>query len=112
MRFSSRSPVGRVDDHDVAVLRLGQPVAYPQHPRSACTGGQGTSPYEQNTQQSPGLGLSSAPQAGQSWKNRQASVGMVSTDRCPHCGHVSVLCRHGSRMGSGRGRDRFAADGV
>ncbi len=28
----------------------------------SCTGGQGTLPQEQNTQQSPGLGLRSAPQ--------------------------------------------------
>jgi hypothetical protein len=31
-----------------------------------CTGGQGTSPYEQNTQQSPGRGLSRTPQPLQS----------------------------------------------
>jgi hypothetical protein len=29
-------------------------------------GGQGSVPYEQNTQQSPGAGLSSAPHEGQS----------------------------------------------
>jgi hypothetical protein len=35
-----------------------------QQPRpSACTGGQGTSPKEQKTQQSPLLGVSLAPQA-------------------------------------------------
>ncbi len=43
--------------------RLTGPPRYPQQgPRAACTGGQGTVPYEQNTQQSPGFGLSSAPQ--------------------------------------------------
>ena len=40
-----------------------------RQPRSACTGGHGVSPWEQNTQQSPGFGFSSAPQAGQSQKN-------------------------------------------
>jgi hypothetical protein len=32
----------------------------------SCIGGQGTEPYEQNTQQSPGLGRSAVPQPGQS----------------------------------------------
>lgn len=50
----------------------------PQQRFCCCTGGHGTLPQEQNTQQSPGLGRSSSPQAGQSWKNWQASVGMVS----------------------------------
>ncbi len=31
-----------------------------------CTGGQGVSPYEQNTQQSPGLGRSTCWQASHS----------------------------------------------
>lgn len=31
--------------------------------RASCTEGQGASPYEQNTQQSPGLGFVSAEQA-------------------------------------------------
>src|SRR5437879_11662147 len=38
----------------------------PQHGCAACTGGQTTDPYEQNTQQSPASGLSSAPQLMQS----------------------------------------------
>lgn len=32
----------------------------------ACTGGQGSEPYEQNTQQSPARGLSRVPQSLQS----------------------------------------------
>lgn len=64
---------------------------YPQPLQPACTGGQGTSPHEQNTQQSPGLGFSSAPQAGQSQKNWQASVGMGVRVAVPHSGHVIVL---------------------
>jgi hypothetical protein len=40
---------------------------YPQQDAAAdCTGGQETDPYEQNTQQSPGLGLSSARHASHS----------------------------------------------
>ena len=34
--------------------------------RAVCTGGQGASPYEQNTQQCPRLGRSTAPQPAQS----------------------------------------------
>jgi hypothetical protein len=37
-----------------------------QHPRSACTGGHGTEPYEQNTQQCSGFGRNKAPHAEQS----------------------------------------------
>src|SRR5690625_4673784 len=37
--------------------------------RPNCIGGQGTSPKEQNTQQSPGWGFNIAPQAGHSQKN-------------------------------------------
>jgi len=47
--------------------------------RPACTGGQGTLPKLQNTQQSPDFGFMRAPQPGQSQKNRHASVGIVST---------------------------------
>jgi hypothetical protein len=39
-------------------------AAYEQR-RPACTGGHGTAPYEQNTQQSPGSGLSLSPQPPQ-----------------------------------------------
>jgi hypothetical protein len=63
----------------------------PQQSRFACIGGQGTSPHEQNTQQSPGLGFNTAPQAGQSQKNWQASVGMRARVAEPHCGQVIVL---------------------
>jgi hypothetical protein len=54
--------------------------AQPQHGFCNCTGGHGTLPYEQNTQQSPGLGCSSNPQCVHSWKYTQALVGMVSMD--------------------------------
>lgn len=43
-----------------------------------CIGGHFCDPYEQKTQQWPGSGLSSRLQPAHSWKNRQASVGMVS----------------------------------
>ena len=64
---------------------------YPQQPRLSCIGGHGTLPHEQNTQQSPRLGLSSASQAGHSQKNWQASVGMRTLVAEPHSGHVIVL---------------------
>lgn len=38
----------------------------PQQCSVVCIGGQGTVPYEQNTQQSPFLGRSSEPQPAQS----------------------------------------------
>jgi hypothetical protein len=38
---------------------VGSPLA-----RASCTGGQGTSPNEQNTQQSPGFGFTRTPQLG------------------------------------------------
>jgi hypothetical protein len=37
-------------------------------------------PKEQNTQQSPAFGFSRLSHPLQSWKNWQASVGMVSAD--------------------------------
>jgi hypothetical protein len=43
---------------------------------ASCTGGQGTEPYEQKTQQSPAFGRSTTPQAEHQWKKRQASVGI------------------------------------
>ena len=54
--------------------------SYPQHAVRCWIGGHGMLPYEQNTQQSPGLGRSNTPQCGHSWKNRHASVGMTSVD--------------------------------
>ena len=50
----------------------------PQQGRCPWTGGQGTDPNEQNTQQSPGLARNSVLQPSHSQKNRQASVGIVS----------------------------------
>lgn len=55
------------------------------------------SPYEQNTQQSPGSGFSTAPQDGQSQKNWQASVGMSARVAVPQSGHVMVLSSLGAR---------------
>jgi hypothetical protein len=60
----------------------------PQHSEPFWRGGQAVSPYEQNTQQSPGLGWSSSPQASQSWNQRQAFVGIVCGLRAPQCGQV------------------------
>lgn len=64
---------------------------YSQPLPPAWTGGQGTLPHEQKTQQSPGFGFNSAPQAGHSQKNWQASVGMRARVAVPHCGQVIVL---------------------
>jgi len=68
--------------------------------RPVCTGGQGTSPQEQNTQQSPRLGFSSAPPSGHSQKNWQASVGMRKRVAVPHFGQVIVLssCKVGAAL--------------
>lgn len=48
------------------------------------------SAYEQNTQQSPGTGFRSEPQAGHSQKNWQASRGMRARVADPHAGQVIV----------------------
>jgi hypothetical protein len=53
-------------------------------------GGHATLPKEQNTQQSPGFGLSRTPQPLQSYDHWQASVGMDSVAACPQCGQVMV----------------------
>lgn len=57
---------------------------------ASCMGGHGASPYEQNTQQSPGFGCSNTPHAGQSQKNWQASVGMRAVVAAPQAGQVIV----------------------
>jgi hypothetical protein len=57
---------------------------------SACTGGHGAEPYEQNTQQSPAFGRSIVPQPAHSWKNRHASVGIVNASSRPHAGQRST----------------------
>src|SRR6186713_1627076 len=91
-----------------------------QHCDDCCTGGHGTLPKEQNTQQCPGNGRSIVWQDSHSWKWMQASVGMSSsllkseelmpTDACIHfhecesChtilrplpGHCCVFCSFGS----------------
>ena len=76
---------------------IGNRRCYRKQLRSACFGGQGKSPYEQNTQQSPGSGFSTVPQDGQSQKNWQASVGMDVRVAVPHSGHVIVLSSTGVR---------------
>jgi len=53
-------------------------------------GGQGMSPYEQKTQQSPFWGFDTAPQFEHSQKYWQESVGISSVDCSPHFGHVIV----------------------
>src|SRR3546814_4093926 len=53
-----------------------------------CTGGHLTVPYEQYTQQSPGIGWKIAWQAAHSWNHRHALVGMVSRVDTPHSGQV------------------------
>lgn len=61
-------------------------------------GGQATSPYEQNTQQSPGVGLSNSPQSTHSWNQTQAFVGIVCVLCAPQWGQVMVDCRLGVFM--------------
>ena len=56
----------------------------------ACTGGQGTSPKEQKTQQSPGLGRSSSPQPSHVWKTVLVSTGISSRSAWPHVGQVRL----------------------
>lgn len=68
---------------------------------SICTGGHGTVPYEQNTQQSPALGRRRVPHPVHAWKKTQASVGMVSIAACPHEGQVSTDSSRITPPGSG-----------
>lgn len=76
----------------------------PQQDCPCCTGGQGTAPYEQNTQQSPCLGDSTAAQPGHSKKNRHEVVAISACVRCPQWGQVNVLCNCGLCIGlSGQG---------
>ena len=79
-----------------STLAADSPDHQPQQVFCCWIGGHGTLPQEQNTQQSPGLGCNNLPQPGQSWKNWQASVGMVSVTWWPQCGQVSVLRRMSS----------------
>jgi len=59
----------------------------------ACTGGQGTEPYEQKTQHVPGFGRSRTPQVAHWYTTMQASVGIVSRRAAPQAGQVSVDSR-------------------
>lgn len=70
----------------------------PQHDLRAWIGGHFTEPNEQKTQQSPGFGRSKVLQASHSWKNWQASAGMVSRFTWPQCGHVKSDSRTRSLM--------------
>jgi hypothetical protein len=54
--------------------------------RSRWTGGHGTEPYEQNTQQWPARGRSSCPQALQVYRMRHESVDMCSSCSWPQVG--------------------------
>jgi len=66
---------------------------YEQHTASSpflCTGGQGTRPYEQKTQQSPDRARTVAPHDGQSQKNWQLSVGISTSVARSHSGQVMV----------------------
>lgn len=56
-------------------------------------GGQGTSPYEQKTQQVPFLGVITNPQFLHWYRMRQWSVGILSVFWKPHLGHVTVDSR-------------------
>src|SRR3546814_20262279 len=69
-----------------------------------CTGGHLTVPYEQYTQQSPGIGWKIAWQAAHSWNHRHALVGMVSRVDTPHSGQV----RTDSSSTGGIGKPRCA----
>jgi hypothetical protein len=80
------------------VLPLAEAQREQQSGAPSCLGGQATLPYEQNTQQSPGFGVSSALHCSHSWNHRQASVGMVSSFAYPHAGHVRIERRTGSGM--------------
>jgi hypothetical protein len=64
-----------------------------------CLGGQGTVPYEQKTQQSPGFGFTSTWQAGHSQNRTHASVGMMSGVSASHCGQRMVASVTGLVMG-------------
>lgn len=53
-------------------------------------GGHFTDPYEQKTQQSPGLGFSNALQCAHWKKNWHASVGMMHGVLVPQLGQVKI----------------------
>jgi hypothetical protein len=55
------------------------------------------SPYEQNTQQSPGFGVITASQAAHWWIATQPLVGIVSIDAWPQAGHVRVAASSATR---------------
>jgi hypothetical protein len=59
--------------------------------RQTCFDGQGSDPNEQNTQQSPGFGVSITPHAGQGQKWTHALDGIVSTVAARQLGQVRVL---------------------
>src|SRR5256885_17028687 len=65
----------------------------PGQSHASCTNGHRLSPYEQNTQQSPGFGDSVVPQAAHSYKTTHRSSGIVSVAAWLHVGHVTVTLR-------------------
>jgi hypothetical protein len=88
-----------------ALRRLNRFPAHAPCPiRSRWIDGQGTDPYEQNTQQSPAFGFSSAPHDGHAKKKWHDSSGIVFTDTCPHWGHVSFETRLTTMCASGIAR--------
>lgn len=78
--MASGPPFGNGDSPDATIRPLlpprrrrgtgrhGRQPGFAPFVRAAWTGGHATSPYEQNTQQSPGRGRRSAPQLRQSWE--------------------------------------------
>jgi hypothetical protein len=75
-----RKASGKGNRQAEPTLATRSPEPQPQHLFCCCTGGHGTLPQEQNTQQSPDLRCNNLPQPGQSGKYWHASVGMVSVD--------------------------------
>jgi hypothetical protein len=70
-------------------------VSFSFDARRAWTAGQGVSPYEQNTQQSPNLAVSAAPQVRHWYRHRHERRSIVSTAGVRHFGHVIVVVRIG-----------------
>lgn len=65
-RPTMRMAGGKGNRQPEPTLATRSPGHQPQHPFCCCTGGHGTLPQEQNTQQSPGLGRNNLPQPRQS----------------------------------------------
>lgn len=79
--------------------RSGATIAY--EALLPCFIGQRSEPYEQNTQQSPGVGRSSVWHPLHSWKKVQASVGMRHVSSNSQTGHRIVQSRIGGVISAG-----------